>query len=145
MTAPAPSPTAAPCAVCGGTPTAYASFRAVIVILIGLSTQTRAGWFCRDCGLTIFREQQKYSLAAGWWGLPAVATVIALICNANQAETIEQLPAPRHLAESPAGAGNRYGRPLRPGPPVSRSPVLAVPIILFGLVFVLCCAGRLLN
>jgi hypothetical protein len=145
VTTPARLPTTSHCEICGGGPAAYASFRAVIVILIGFSSRTRAGWFCRDCGLSIFREQQKFSLAAGWWGIPALATLIALLTNANQAETIKRLPAPRHQAEPPPGAGSRYGRPLHPGRPVPQSPVIAIPIILFGLLLLLCCGPRLFS
>lgn len=144
MTAPASLPTASLCGICGGGPAAYASFRAVVVILIGFRSQTRAGWFCRDCGLTIFREQQKFSLAAGWWGIPALVTAIALLTNANEADKVRRLPGPRHLAEPPAGAGKRYGRPLHPGKPVPQSPVIAIPIILIGLLLVLCCGPRFL-
>jgi len=145
VTTPAPSSTIQLCGVCGGGPAAFATFRAVIVILIGLRTQTRSGWFCRDCGLTTFREQQKYSLAAGWWGIPALATPIIVLMNLSEVDKVKHLPQPRYAPERPEGAGARYGRPLRPGTPVSQSPVIIIPIVLAGLLLLLCCGPRLFS
>ena len=127
-----------PCSICGGYPAAHATFRAVMVIVIGMSVQSRAGWFCRDCGITTFREQTKATLVAGWWGLPAVATPIFLLINISERDKIERLPPPRFLPTPPEGAGPRYGHPLPPATPVRRSPAIFIPIVLIGLVLFLC-------
>lgn len=133
------------CGICGGRPAGFATFRAAIVILIGIRVQTRAGLFCRACGLAVFREQQKLTLAAGWWGIPALAAPITLLLNLNNLQSLERLPPPQFPPEAPVDAGPRYGRPLPPGKPVSQSAVIAVPIVLFGLLLVLCCGGRFLS
>ncbi|MDI6098828.1 hypothetical protein QLQ12_09475 [Actinoplanes sp. NEAU-A12] len=132
------------CDVCGGGPSAYASFRAVVVILIGFHVRTRSGGFCRDCGLAVFREQQKFTLVAGWWGIPAPAGLIALLMNASQLARINRLPPPRYDAGPPPGIGNRFGRPLRPGRPVGQSPALIVPILLAVAFLIVCCGPRFL-
>ena len=144
MTTPPAAPIVPLCGVCGGGPTAYASFRAVVVILIGLRVRTRSGRFCRDCGLAIFREQQKFTLVAGWWGIPALATPIFALMNVGQLDQFHRLPAPRYVTEPPPGIGNRFGRPLPPGRPVSQSPAIVVPILLAVLFLVLCCGPRFL-
>lgn len=132
-----------PCSICGGYPAAEATFRAVMVVVIGMGVQKRAGWYCRDCGMTNFREQTKFTLLAGWWGLPALATPIFLLLNLGDRDKIERLPRPRFLPVPPEGAGPRYGRPLPPATPVRRSPAMIVPILLGGLLLFLCLGPRI--
>lgn len=132
------SATAPLCSICGGYPAVHVSFRAVVVIVIGMAAQTRADWFCRECGTAVFREQTKYTLVAGWWGIPAPATVVFLLLNLSERGKLQQLPAPRHLPVPPEGAGPRYGRPLPPGRPVRSSPALVVPVLLVALLLFLC-------
>jgi hypothetical protein len=116
-----------------------------MVLVIGMSVQTKAGWFCRNCGTTIFREQTKATLTLGWWGIPAVATPIFLLINLSQRENVSRLPAPRFPPVPPEGAGPRYGHPLPPETPVRRSPAVIVPIVLIGLVLFLCQAPSLFS
>ncbi|GIE71195.1 hypothetical protein [Actinoplanes palleronii] len=114
----------------------------MLVIVIVFITETRSGWYCRDCGLAVYRKQQKFSLIAGWWGLPALVTLIALMQNSGQIAPFAALPAPSHDTELPPRAVARFGRPLSPGRPVSRSLALIPPILLAALFLIVCCGGR---
>jgi hypothetical protein len=121
---------AAPCKMCGGGPTVNVTLRSAVVILIAFQVATQRGFFCRDCGLATYREMTKYTLVAGWWGLPALVGLIAVLMNVSAAAKVKELPAP---------SGSIRRRPV-PGTPVSRSPALIVPILLAGLILILCCA-----
>lgn len=132
-----------PCSICGGLPAVAATFRAVLVAVIGMGVRRSAGWYCRDCGMTIFREQTKFTLLAGWWGIPAVATPLFLLLNLAERGKVERLPRPRFAPMPPADAGPRYGRPLPPVAPVRRSPAIIVPIVLIGFLVLLCAGPHL--
>ncbi|GAB7051005.1 hypothetical protein [Catenuloplanes indicus] len=117
------------CDVCGGTPAEFATFRSVLALLIAWQLQTRRGWFCRDCGVSVHREMTTFTMVAGWWGLAFLGALTAIAMNASAAGRLARLPAPAY----------RTGRPLAPRRPLSRSPALIGPILFGTLVLAFCC------
>ncbi|WP_033340555.1 hypothetical protein [Catenuloplanes japonicus] len=117
------------CDVCGGEPAGDATFRSVLSLLIAWQVSTRMGNFCRDCGVAVHREMTKFTMVAGWWGFAVLGALVVILMNASAAARLERMPSPTE----------RPGRPLVPGPPISRSPALIVPLLFLTLILVFCC------
>jgi hypothetical protein len=84
------------------------------------------GPFCRDCGLAVFRDVTARTLLEGWWGfLSFFANIFALINNAAARGRFAKLATPQPNPRAPAP----YPRPLHPGKPLPRRPVILMLLI----------------
>jgi len=100
--------------VCGRAPAAHLSVTSNQGLVFVSRRRTVTGTFCRDCGLSVFRTQQRRTLLVGWWSFVAVIyNWIVLIQNVDERRRALALPEPTGPALAPR---------LRPVAPVWKSP-----------------------
>lgn len=101
------------CQSCGATPTAEVTLRQETGKVLWRTRRLIEGRFCRDCGISLFREMQNRTLITGWWGLISVfvnwATVVRNIVAANR---LQRLLAPRTEPGAFLSARLKPGKPL---------------------------------
>ncbi|QKW32616.1 hypothetical protein HUT06_24155 [Actinomadura sp. NAK00032] len=99
------------------------------------------GPFCRDCGLSVFRDMTAKTLIGGWWGyISFIATPVTVLINLARHGKVAGLAAP-----TPPPDGRPHGRPADPGPPLMTRPIAIigalVPLLLAVLVVAVNLAG----
>jgi hypothetical protein len=138
------------CRVCGWAPAAEAKFTTVATLYRRTRLTSRAGPFCRDCGIAVFRDLTARALP-GWW-YPFAFFMMPLLVGGNllQRRTVARLepPSRQRTVITPAERtiAKLQGRQLRPrdtplptGQPLYRrkeivgvlAPVLFVAFIVF--------------
>lgn len=122
------------CRYCGSTPAVHVDLRGHRAFVIFMQFLRRPGPFCRDCGLATSRSMTEQSLILGWWGMLSLfINPFTMLTNISGHKAIAALPAP-----IPGGPG----RPMDPGKPLLRRPlvlialaIVGVPVALFVLLF----------
>jgi hypothetical protein len=117
-----------PCQSCGATPSAEVTLRQESGKLLWRTRRLVEGHFCRDCGISLFRDMQNRTLITGWWGIVSFfANWMTIGRNAIAARRLRGLPVP---SRSPDTA-SALGASLDPGTPlVQRAGVwVAVAVI----------------
>lgn len=129
-------PAAGECQLCGSVPAIKTNLPSVTGLVIAYQFNWFKGWFCRDCGVAIYREQTAKTLVRGWWSLTGlIAVPVILLVNLFRWVKLSRMAAPR---PSP-GVVAPNARPLPPGRPLLQRPVmlmllLAVPaVVLLGV------------
>jgi len=135
---PTPNPNAAnysnelQCRFCGSYPAKKATFRGHRGIIVVMQFLTQKGPFCRDCGISTFRDMTSKTLVQGWWGYASfIITPFILFLNLFQRSKFKDMPAPH-----PAPDGNSVA-PMPVGKPVFLRPTMAgllVPLIAIGAI-----------
>ena len=125
----APSPLVR-CRMCGSTPAAMVTYRRHTGMLLLMRFSGKAGPFCRDCGLSTFREAQAYTLLAGWWGWASffIAPITMLVNLARRGKVAKLAP--------PTDAAPGF-HPANPGRPVYQRFAIAgllIPLAVIGLI-----------
>jgi hypothetical protein len=124
------------CQICGSSPAAKATFRAVVGAVIMHTMWTSRGTFCRDCGLHTFRRQTTKTLTGGWCSVGAIIIApIFVLMNVLARGKVADLPAPQRYPGAPA--------PLDPGPPVLQRPGAYVYPAIVGIFFIFVIIGNL--
>ncbi|GHJ44843.1 hypothetical protein Cs7R123_21850 [Catellatospora sp. TT07R-123] len=107
------------CVLCQHMPAAATTVYQVSGVLVYLRWSREQGPFCRDCGITLFRDATARSLTSGIWHFLApvlVPLVVARNLAARRAVTALAEPRPHPVLAAP------NHRPLVPGRPVLRRP-----------------------
>jgi hypothetical protein len=144
--APQPYPGAHPgfggpqCRFCGCVPAADVTFRGHRGMIVLMQFLHLKGPFCRDCGLSTFRDMTAKTLIQGWYGYGSfVITPITVLINVARHGKVANLPAP----QPPPSGDHRH--PMDPGPPLMSRPSaligLMVPFLLVILLIVLASLG----
>lgn len=101
------------CQSCRATPTAEVTLRQETGKVFWRTRRLIEGRFCRDCGISLFREMQNRTLITGWWGLISFfvnwATVARNIVAANR---LQRLLAPTSEPGEALSARLNPGKPL---------------------------------
>lgn len=124
-------PGAGECQLCGSTPAAKITIGALTGMVIAYQVRTFRGWFCRNCGLAVYRQQTATTLKTGWWSLTGPAVVpLFLLFNLIWWAKVTRLATPR----SSPNINAPNARPADPGRPLFRRPValmllMAVPVV----------------
>jgi hypothetical protein len=107
-----PSVAASPgaCVVCGGVPATFITLRSIVAVVIMGITTTQSGFYCRDCGLAVFRQRMSATLLTGWWG------IVSLFFNFRA--IVENLSARSQLMRLGPATREPGARFLPPGRPV---------------------------
>lgn len=129
------------CRFCGCVPAVDTTFRGHRGMIIVMSFLHLKGPFCRDCGLSVFRDMTAKTLIGGWWGyISFIATPVTVLINLTRHGKVAGLPAPM-----PPPDGRPHGRPADPGPPLMARPIAIigalVPLLLVLLVAVVSLTG----
>lgn len=99
-----------PCQHCGRRPTAPVDLRAHTGMVVMARYALLSGFFCRECGMAMFRDRQNHTLIRGWWGVVAFFTnFYAVAKNVISWTRLVALPPPTGRADAP---------PLDPGRPL---------------------------
>lgn len=115
-----------PCQLCGSTPATKITIGALTGMVIAYQVRTFRGWFCRNCGLAVYRQQTATTLKTGWWSITGPAVVpLFLLFNLVWWAKITRLGPPVPAPNA---------RPADPGKPLFRRPValmllMAVPVV----------------
>jgi hypothetical protein len=116
------------CAYCGRHPAAQATFRWLVTVVIVAQSEYEKKWYCRDCGLAIYRNFCERTLVGGWWGVQGLCVPLVLLLNHVQFQHIRSLSLPAYQTASfsvdasgvaqveKANAGR--AAPLDPGKPM---------------------------
>jgi hypothetical protein len=124
------------CQICGSSPAAKATFRAVVGAVIMHTIWTSRGMFCRDCGLHTFRRQTAKTLTGGWCSVGAIIlTPIFVLMNIIARGKVADLSAPQPYPGAPA--------PLDPGAPLLQRPGAYVYPAIVGIFFIFVIIGNL--
>lgn len=128
-------PTEHECQLCGSTPAVPARFRSETGKIIWRTRRWLDGWFCRDCGLAVFREMTNRTLITGWWGvLSFFVNWLTLARNVFARAKVARLSPPQ--SRDPLVVTPLSG-PLSPGASLFARPgvyVAAVVLVVFGVV-----------
>jgi hypothetical protein len=124
------------CRFCGCVPAAEATFRGHRGMIVVMQFLHVKGPFCRDCGLSTFRDMTAKTLIQGWYGYVSFAvTPITVLINLARRGKVASLPAPQ---PPPSG---EHRNPMDPGAPLLARPTaligLAIPFALVVLFFIL--------
>lgn len=135
---PQPTPYGTPqvvqCRFCGCVPAADTTFRGHRGMIVVMSFLHVKGPFCRNCGLSVFRDMTAKTLIGGWWGYVSfIITPITVLINLTRHAKVAGLAAPM-----PPPGGLPYQRPADPGAPLLTRPIAIigamVPLLLLVLV-----------
>jgi len=115
------------CQQCGAVPAIPVKLHGHIGMLILQRFLTYRGRYCRDCGISQFRNVQKQLLLLGWWGfISFFVTIVNIGQNLFTFSRLRSLSAPQ----------NRLANPAAPGGSVFASPGFAVSVIIALVVLV---------
>jgi hypothetical protein len=115
------------CQRCGAVPAIQVKLHGHIGMLILQRFLTYRGRFCRDCGISQFRNVQKQLMLLGWWGfISFFVTIVNIGQNLFTFNRLRSLGAPQ----------NRLANPAAPGGSVFASPGFVVSVIVVLLVVV---------
>ncbi|MCW2884139.1 MAG: hypothetical protein QOE54_4454 [Streptosporangiaceae bacterium] len=128
------------CRFCGCVPATDVTFRGHRGMIVLMQFLHVKGPFCRDCGLSTFRDMTAKTLIQGWYGYISFAvTPITVLINLARRGKVANLPAPQ-----PPPSGD-HRRPMDPGAPLLARPSaligLAIPFVLLVLFIILAAAG----
>jgi hypothetical protein len=125
-------PAAGECRFCGSTPAKKLAIQSLVGLIIAFEVTTYKGWYCRDCGLAVYRDQTVTTLKGGWWSVTGlVIAPIFLLMNLIRWVRLVRLEPPRPTP----GVVGPNSRPASPGRPVFRRPVALM--LVFALPFTL--------
>lgn len=129
------------CRFCGCVPAAETTFRGHRGMIIMMSFLHMKGPFCRDCGLSVFRDMTAKTLIGGWWGYLSFAiTPFTVLINLARRGKVANLAPPM-----PPPDGSEHGTPADPGPPLMTRPIAiigaGVPLFLLFLLVLVAVAG----
>jgi len=125
-------PGAGECRFCGSTPAKKVAIQSMAGVIFAYELTTYKGWICRDCGMSLYRDQTANTLKSGWWSLTSLFVVpIFLLVNLIRWIRLRGLAAPRPTA----GVVAPNPRPANPGRPLFKRPVAF--LLLFALPFAL--------
>ncbi len=105
------------CQLCGSTPATHLEFRRETGLLLVRQRRLVEGSYCRDCGLSLFRETTDKTLMTGWWGfISFFVNWLTIARNVAGRLAIRNLaaPTPNPDVNAPLPA------PLDPGKPLFR-------------------------
>jgi hypothetical protein len=124
------------CRFCGCVPAVDVTFRGHRGMIVMMQFLHIRGPFCRDCGLSQFRDMTAKTLIQGWYGYASfIITPITVLVNLIRRGKVANLPQP-----VPPPQGAAYRRPLDPGPPLLARPTavigLAIPFVLLLLLVI---------
>lgn len=125
-------PGAGECRFCGSTPAKKVAIQSIAGVIFAFQITTHKGWICRDCGMSLYRDQIANTLKSGWWSLTSLFVVpIFLLVNLIQWIRLTRLAAPQPTS----GVAAPNPRPANPGRPLFKRPVALM--LLFALPFAL--------
>jgi hypothetical protein len=128
------SPLAGECQLCGSAPAIKTNLPSLTGLVVAYQFSWFKGWFCRDCGIAIHREQTAKTLVRGWWSLTGpLAVPVLLLANLFRWFKLSRMAAPR---PSP-GVAAPNPRPLPPGRPLFQRPVMLMLVMALPAVLVL--------
>jgi hypothetical protein len=120
------------CRYCGSYPAKKATFRGHRGIIIVMQFLSLKGPFCRDCGISTFRDMTSKTFVQGWWGYASfVITPFVLLWNLFQRLKFNDMPAPRPAPDGNSVAPMPLGKPLFLRPTIIG---LLVPLIAIGFI-----------
>lgn len=100
------------CACCGAFPAVDATLRTHVGLLIVMRTDKLPGPFCRDCGISLYRDLTDATLKKGWWSAwSLLMNPVVMLANLRVHRKLAALGAPVPGAPRPP-------RPI--GPPVHK-------------------------
>jgi hypothetical protein len=115
------------CQQCGAVPAIAIKLHGHIGMVILQRFLTYRGRYCRDCGISQFRNVQKQLLMLGWWGfISFFVTIVNIGQNLFTFSRLRALGAPQ----------NRLASPAAPGSSVFASPGFAISVVVALLVCV---------
>ena len=119
------------CRFCGGMPAVQATVRGHQGLIILMRFLKLEGPFCRTCGVATIRDMTAKSMWQGWWGIGSmIVNPIMMLVNLGTYSKFKHLPEP---------APGAPGRPMDPGKPLFKRPVilgLLLPIALIALIVI---------
>jgi hypothetical protein len=125
-------PGAGECRFCGSGPAKKMTIQSMAGVIFAYQITRYKGWICRDCGMSLYRDQTASTLKSGWWSLTSLFVVpIFLLVNLIQWVRLTRLAAPQPTS----GVTAPNPRPADPGRPLFRRPVAL--LLLFTLPFIL--------
>jgi hypothetical protein len=84
------------CRFCGYSPACEVTLRQEIGMMLVRRRRWLTGFFCRDCGIAMFRETTNRTLLTGWWGVLSFFTnLLTLAANLDARRRLGQLSAPK--------------------------------------------------
>jgi hypothetical protein len=103
-------------------------------MIIMMSFLHMKGPFCRDCGLSVFRDMTAKTLIGGWWGyISFLVTPFTVLVNLARRGKVAQLAPPM-----PPPDGSPHRTPADPGAPLLSRPIAiigaAIPLVLLVLI-----------
>lgn len=140
---PAPMQPAQPllrCRFCGSVPAVQTTFRGHQGMIVLMRFLSLKGPFCRDCGLSVFRDMTSKTLVQGWYSYGSlIAAPITVLINLWRRDKVASLPAPQ---PAPDGTSRR---PMDPGKRLLARPMtiigLCIPVVLVMALVLLAALG----
>ncbi|HTC70756.1 MAG TPA: DUF2510 domain-containing protein [Acidothermaceae bacterium] len=100
-------PTAGGCQQCGAVPALQVKLYGHIGMVILQRFLTYRGRYCRDCGISQFRNVQKQLLLLGWWGfISFFVTIVNVGQNLFTFSRLRSLGSPQNRVAYPAALGS---------------------------------------
>jgi hypothetical protein len=120
------------CRFCGSYPAKKATFRGHRGMIVVMQFLGQKGPFCRDCGISTFRDMTSKTLVQGWWGYASfIITPFILLWNLLQRLKFNDLPAPQPARDGTSVAPMPLGKPLYLRPTMAG---LLVPVLAIGAI-----------
>jgi hypothetical protein len=127
------------CRFCGCVPAVKTTFRGHRGMILMMSFLHVEGPFCRDCGLSVFRDMTAKTLIGGWWGyISFIATPVTVLINLTRRGAVAGLAAPM-----PPPDGRPHQRPADPGAPLMSRPIAIIGALIPLLLLILIIAVNL--
>lgn len=119
------------CRFCGCVPAVDVTFRGHRGMIVLMQFLHLKGPFCRDCGLSTFRDMTAKTLIQGWYGyISFLVTPVTVLINLARRGRVAGLPAP----QPPPSGDHRH--PMDPGAPLLSRPAALIGLLIpFLLVF----------
>jgi hypothetical protein len=126
-------PGAGECRFCGSTPAKKVAIQSMAGLILAYQITTYKGWICRDCGMSLHRDQTASTLKSGWWSLTSLFVVpIFLLVNLIQWIRLTRLAPPQPTP----GVAAPNPRPANPGRPLFKRPVALMYLFVLPFAFV---------